>query len=220
MKPFIGAGALCLWYGAVIVHLSIMLLFAKRFIFDFKTANVFPSWFIAFVGIVTISVTAPAMDVPALGQIAFCVGLTLYFVALPLIVYRMSKAKSILEPLRLTTAIFTAPISLCLVGYLASFKQPNELLVYSMFAIALISYIYVTARMMSLIKIRFYPTYAAFTFPYVISAIAFRLTNAFLVERGIAVFAPLATISLWLAVAMVIYVIGHYVRYFRFWLKF
>jgi exfoliative toxin A/B len=197
-----------------------MLLFAKRFVLDFKLANVFPSWFIVFVGIVTVSVTAPAMDALPLGQAAFYLGFSLYFAALPLIAYKMSKTQTILEPLRLTIPIFTAPMSLCLVGYLSSFGQPNEMLVYLMLALVSVSYAYVSAQMISLLRIKFYPTYAAFTFPYVISAIAFRLANVFLVERGIHFFAPVATLSLWFAVAIVIYVLIHYVRYFRFWLKF
>jgi exfoliative toxin A/B len=106
------------------------------------------------------------------------------------------------------------------VGYFSSFELKNETLVYVMLAISVVSYIYATIMMFSLLKIKFYPTYAAFTFPYVISAIAFRLGNGFLVERGITFLAPFAQISVWLAVALVLYVLAHYVRYFRFWLQF
>ena len=121
---------------------------------------------------------------------------------------------------RFRIAIFTAPMSLCIVGYFSSFEQKSPMLIYVMLAIALASYLYVTVMMFSLLKIKFYPTYAAFTFPYVISAIAFRLGNAFLVERGIMFFAPIALISMYLAVAVVLYVLVRYVMYFRYWLKF
>ena len=132
----------------------------------------------------------------------------------------MSKPIYVLEPLRLTIAIFTAPMSLCIVGYFSSFERRNETLVYIMLAIAVISYIYVSIKMLYMLNVKFYPTYAAFTFPYVISATAFRLGNAFLAERGIGFFAPVAQISLWLAVAIVAYVFVHYIKFFRFILQF
>jgi exfoliative toxin A/B len=106
------------------------------------------------------------------------------------------------------------------VGYFNSFEQKNEALVYLMLGIALVSYLYVTVMMVSLLRIKFYPTFAGFTFPYVISALAFRLGNGFLTERGVTFFSPVAQVSEWLAVAIVLYVLIQYIRYFRFWLKF
>lgn len=220
IRPFAGLAAVYLWYAAAAAHLCIMLLFFKRFVWGFKAAAVYPSWFVAFVGIVVISVTAPAMGARAIGQAAFFAGFGLYFVALALVLYRMSKPAFVLEPLRLTTAIFTAPMSLCIVGYFSSFEQRNETLVFVMLAIALASYLYVSVKMLYMLRVKFYPTYAAFTFPFVISAAAFRLGDAFLAERGIAFFAPLAQVSLWLAAALVAYVFVQYVKFFRFVLKF
>ena len=220
IKPFVGNVAVWLWYAAIAVHVFIMLLFFKRFVLGFKIGTVFPSWFILFVGIVAASVTAPAMNARPFGQTIFYVGFTLYFVALILVIRRLIKVKGLPELARPTVAIFTAPMSLCIVGYFSSFEQKSELLVYTMLAIAVISYIYVTVTMFSLLRLKFYPTFAAFTFPYVISALAFRLGNGFLVERGLTFFGPVAQISLWLAVAVVLYVLVRYVLYFRFWLKF
>ena len=220
VKPFAENVAVFVWYAAVSAHLCMMLLFFKRFLHGFKLGTVFPSWFIVFVGIVVASVTAPAMGARPIGQAAFYLGFALYFAALALVVCRMIKVKLFPEPARPTIAIFTAPMSLCIVGYFNSFQQRNETLVYIMLSIAVISYLYVTVMMFFLLRIKFYPTYAAFTFPYVISAIAFRLGNAFLAERGITFFAPFAQISVWIAAAMVLYVLAHYIRFFWFWLKF
>ena len=221
IRPFAGDVAMYLWYAAAITHVFIMLLFFKRFLIGFKVGAVYPSWFIAFVGIVVVSVTAPAMNAHPIGQAAFYAGFALYFVALALVLYKMSKRIFVLEPLQLTTAIFTAPMSLCIVGYFSSFQERNETLVYAMPGIAIISYLYVTVKMLSTLLWKgFYPTYPAFTFPYVISALAFRLCNGFLVERGITFFAPVAQISMWIAVILVAYVFLHYIRFFRYVLSF
>jgi exfoliative toxin A/B len=218
---YVGSLTVYLWYAVAIMHVCIMLLFFKRFIIGFKIGTVYPSWFIAFVGIVIISVTAPTMGMRPLGQAAFYIGFTLYFIALALIILRMTKPIFVLEPLRLTIAIFTAPMSLLIVGYFTSFEQRSVILIYAMLAIAVLSYAYVTIKMLAtFLKIKFYPTYAAFTFPYVISALAFRLGDNFLTAQGHYFLAPLAAVSEWIAIAIVLYVFIHYIRFFRFVLKF
>jgi len=214
LKPYIGNAAVGMWYAAIIIHLGIMTLFFARFVLRFKWENVLPTWFVPLTGFVTISVCAPVMGALPLGQLAFYVGLILYFVTLLLVVYRLVKVKALPEPLRLTTAIFAAPMSLCLVGYLSSFAHPNEALVYFMLTIVIVSYAFVAVKMPSLLRIKFYPTYAAFTFPSVISAVAFRVGNAFLIERGLTLLTPMVGISLWAAIAVVAFVLAHYVRYF------
>jgi len=213
VKPFIGAAAIALWYAALVMQILIMLLFVKRFVVRFSIKTVFPSWFVTGVGIVVASITSPAMNIKAVGQIAFYIGFVLYFMMLPLVVYRMVKAKPIPEPALPTTAIFTAPMSLCLAGYMSVFEQPNAVLVYVMLAVCVISYLYVTVRMISLLKLKFYPTYAAFTFPYVISAVAFKSANAFLVKNGYTFFSFAPKFSEYMAIAVVIYVIVRYAAF-------
>jgi len=224
IRPYAGSFATGIWYAALALHICIMLVFIKRFVFGFKLGTVFPSWFIAGVGIVAASVTAPAMGAVFIGQIAFWTGFVLYFAILPLVVLQMNKVRVFPEPARKTIAIFTAPMSLLVVGYFSSFVSQghvNETLVYIMLAIAAISYIYVSCMMFSLLKIKFYPTYSGFTFPFVISAAAFRLGANFLAERhGLDFLITIADITMWIAVAVVIFVIQHYIRYFRFWLKY
>ncbi|MDR2518108.1 MAG: TDT family transporter [Spirochaetaceae bacterium] len=223
VKDYIHSGiAPVLWYAALALHIGIMLLFVKRFILGFKLGAVFPSWFITFVGIVAASVSAPAMNARLLGQIIFYIGFALYFIALVLVVWRMVKVKLFPEPARPTIAIFTAPMSLCIVGYFQSFapEQRNPLLIYLMLGIGLASYLYVLVMMIPLLRIKFYPTYAAFTFPFVISALAFRAGNGFLTAQGYGFFAPVMYASFWIALAFMVFVIIHYLRYFVFWLKF
>ena len=219
-RPFLGAAAVCLWYAAVITHVAIMLVFLKRFVFRLKLESVFPSWFVTYVGIVTASVTAPAIGARPVGQAAFFVGFTLFFAVLALNICRAIKIKQFPQPALPTIAICTAPMSLSTVGYMSSFQQHSEFFVYALLTAAATGYIFVSVMMISkLLKLKFYPSYAAFTFPYVISATAFRLGAAFLAERGLHFFAPAAHISLWIAIAMVLYVSVRYAIYFKGALK-
>ena len=214
--PYIGHGAVFLWYLAVAAHFLIMCLFIRRFIVGLKIQNVFPGCFVASVGIVTVSVTSPDMGALQLGQAIFYVGFTLYFFVLPLIVYRLIKLGGPPEPARPTLAIFAAPMCLCIVGYLSVFPQPNRMLLYGMLTVALIKYICVTVKMVSLIRLKFYPTFAAFTFPYVIGATAFKMGNDFLIANGYTFFSFVPVFSEALAVLIVAYV---FVRYAIFLLS-
>jgi len=220
LLPFIGIIAVFIWSAAVITHLCLMWLFFKRFVYNFSLKNVFPGWFVSFVGIVTVCVSAPVMGAVEIGKIAFYIGFPLYFVTLTLIIIRLIKVKEFPESARPTFVIFTAPMSLCIAGYFSSFENQNEILVYSMLVIAVASYIFVTIKMISLLRLKFYPTYSAFTFPYVISATAFRLAASFLEERGVYFFTYFANISLCIAILLVIYVLLRYILYFYRQLKF
>lgn len=214
INPYFSSITVCLWYAAIIIHIFLMLLFAKRFVCNFNIHNVFPGWFVVGGGIATASVTIPTMEMRTVGQIFFYIGIALYFILLPVIIYRMIKIKPLPEPICPTIAIFTAPMSMFIVGYFTSFEQQNTVLVYIMLVIAAVSYIYVSINMVFLLRLKFYPTYSAFAFPYVISAIAFRVVNTFLIKKGIDFFAFVPRISEWAAVAVVVYVLICYIKYF------
>jgi len=217
---FLGQAAEVIWYTALAVHVLIMLVFAKRFVIGFKLGTVFPTWFVAGVGIVTASVTAPA-GAQTIARIAFGVGFVLYFAVLLLVIIRMNKVRIFPEPARNTIAIFTAPMALLTVGYFNAFNEINPAFLYFLLIGAVVSYVYVSGMMFSLIKINFYPTCAAFTFPYVISAMAFRIGSRFIYNRhGIEFLIPIADMTMWIAVGVVVFVLVHYVRYFRFWLTY
>ena len=210
LHPQLNTIAHVIWYLAVAAQLALMALFAARFVRGFKLENVYPGWFVAFTGIVTVSVTAPVMDALPLGQTALIAGLILYPIALLLVVWRMVKLGPLPGPLRPTIATFTAPLSLSIVGYFLAFEQQNVTLLTILAICAVACYLYVTANMPKLLRLKFYPSCSAFTFPYVISATAFKWLNGFLIERGYRFFQPVQKVSEWIAVALVLYVLVRY----------
>ena len=209
-KPYIGFAAVVLWYASLAAHILMMLLFAARYLIGFKLQTVFPSWFVAGVGLVVASVTSPAVGAAHIGRMIFYIGFAVYFILLPTVILRMTTAGPFPEPARPTIAILTAPMSLCIVGYFNAFARPDIRLVALMLIIAVVSYLYVTVSMVSLLRLKFYPTYAAFTFPYVISAIAFKTANAALVDHGVHVFSFVPIVSEWAAIAVVAFVLVRY----------
>lgn len=109
--------------------------FTARFISHFKLHEVFPTYFICYVGIVVASVTSPTFGNGGSGPSAVLVRIACYVVLLGLVTYRYMKHE-IPESARPLFCIYTAPMSLSLVGYLATAPQPNLVFVLAMLVLA------------------------------------------------------------------------------------
>ena len=175
--------ALYSWYTGIILHSLFILFFTLKFFRNFDIKKVFPSYFIVYVGIVVASVTAPAFNNIKLGQRLFYFGFISYLILLPIISYRVFKIGKIKEPALPTLAIFTAPAGLCLAGYMSSFPEKNIMLLGCLITLTIISITAVTIYLPKMLSVGFYPSFSAFTFPFVITAIALKLTSNYLINE-------------------------------------
>jgi len=215
LKPLSQSIAFALWTIGVALHAALIIWFSKKFVLNFKIKQVFPSWFIVYVGIAVASVTAPAFKMTNIGQLAFWFGFITYIILLPLILYRTVKVKEMPEPTLPTLVIFAAPASLLLAGYMNSFETKSMAIVWFLAALSIIMYIAAIIMLPRLLKLKFYPSYSAFTFPLIISGIAMKLTNGFLTKSGIPVKWLNYLVKFQEAVAVIItlYVLYRYIRF-------
>ena len=215
LKPYAGQLAYIMWLIGISMHLILILWFTKKFVFSFKIKQVFPSWFIVYVGIVVASVTAPAFSMHSVGQVSFWFGFVTYLILLPIVIYRVLKVKEMPEPSLPTLAIFAAPASLLLAGYMNSFKVKNMTIVWFLVALSIIMYVSVIIKMFKLLRLKFYPSYSAFTFPLIISGIAMKLTNGFLNKsgQGIQSLQYLIKFQEVIGVVIVLYVLVRYIQF-------
>ncbi|MCC6099666.1 MAG: hypothetical protein SOI23_03385 [Atopobiaceae bacterium] len=104
--------------------------------------------------------------------------------------------------------IYAAPASLCVAGYVQSGQPRSLLLAYVLLAIASCIYVVVLLRLPRLLRLPFYPSYASFTFPFVISAIATKQVGAVLAKAGMSIawLGVVATVETALAAALCLYV--------------
>lgn len=215
VKPYIPAAAYGVWLLGLVMHVVLIIYFTKKYILNFNMKKVFPSYFVVYVGIVSGSVTAPVFDLAHWGQHIFWFGLISYLILLPIVLYRVFIIREMQESTIPTLTIFAAPASLCLAGYLNSFQEKNIMIVGFLGALSLIMFIAVMACIPKMLKLKFYPSYSAFTFPFVITAIAIKGTNAFLanIGRGIPSLAYFVKfLELW-GVGMVLYVLIRYINF-------
>lgn len=215
LKPLSQSIAFALWTIGVALHIALIIWFSKKFVLNFKIKQVFPSWFIVYVGIAVASVTSPAFKMNNIGQLAFWFGFITYVILLPVILYRTIKIKEMPEPTLPTLVIFAAPASLLLAGYMNSFETKSMAIVWLLAALSIIMYIAAIIMLPRLLKLKFYPSYSAFTFPLIISGIAMKLTNGFLTKSGspVAWLGYLVKFQEAVAVIMTLYVLYRYIKF-------
>lgn len=184
IKPLHANVAYFVWIFGIILHLFLMMQFTYRFIKNFKIKQVFPSWFIVYVGIAVTSVTGKAFN-QTIGQLAFWFAFITYLILLFVVSKRIFIVKEIPEPALPTLIIYSAPGSLCLAGYLNAFDNKNIILFWFLLILSQLIYAMTIIKLTGLLKLKFYPSYAAFTFPLVISAFALKLSNSFLTNQNL-----------------------------------
>ena len=184
IKPYIGPSAIYIWYFAIGLHIVLIVYFTKKFIFNFDIKKVFTSYYIVYVGIAVASVSAPVFEKTNIGTMAFWFGLISCLILLVVVTNRYIKHKEVPAPAQPLFCIYTAPVSLCLAGYIQSVQPKSVAMIGFLSVLSLVIYIVVLFQLSKYLKMPFFPSYAAFTFPFVISAIGTKMTLACLGNMG------------------------------------
>ena len=131
---------------------------------------------------------------------------------------RITKSKEMPESTIPLLTIMTAPGSLCLAGYISMGGHLYMPLVVFLLILSQCIYGIVVVNLYKIMQVTFYPSYAAFTFPLVISATALVKVKPLFAEKvGLtSLLNILSTFELLLAVAIVSYV---FIRYCIFYSK-
>ena len=192
VKPFIGKAAYYIWLLAIILHIILIIYFTVKFVLKLQMPKVFASYYIVYVGIAVAAVTL--------------------IVLLVLVTYRYVKFKEVPDPAKPLICIYAAPTSLCIAGYVQSVTPKSYGFLMAMFVVATVIYIFTLVKAVGYLKMPFFPSYAAFTFPFVISAIASKQTMACAANMGhpMPFLQYVVLIETIIAVALVVYT---YVRF-------
>jgi exfoliative toxin A/B len=179
LKPFSPKGSVALWLMAIGLYLCIMIVYTLKHVLPFKSEKVLASYFVTYVGIVVVSVTSKTMGYAMIGQIAFYFGLISYCLLLPMVIYRYVKFPKMPEPIQPLIMIFAAPANLLVVGYVKVMTHYNGTLLLILIIIGWLTTLFSLSQLPKLIKSGFYPSYAAFTFPIVIGALASKVYSSY-----------------------------------------
>ena len=161
-----------LWLAAVIMHLLFLVVFIFHRINNFKMHHMLPSWFVPPVGIIVADVAFPGGHFLPLATTLLYFGLISYAILLPLMLYRIIFFDEIPNAAKPTIAIFAAPASLSLAGYLTITPAPSPIVVMLLLGIAILMTVMVYFAFIKLFLLPFNAGFAAFTFPMAIGSTA------------------------------------------------
>ena len=184
VKPFIGQAAFYIWILAILLHVALIIYFTVKFVVKLQMPKVFASYYIVYVGIAVASITAPAYEQLKIGAAAFWFGFVCLLALLVLVTIRYVKYPNVPDPAKPLICIYAAPISLCIAGYVQSVTPKSAGFLLGMFVVACVLYVFALVKAIGFLKMPFFPSYASFTFPFVISAIASKQTMARLANLG------------------------------------
>ena len=202
-----------IWWVGLIINIIIYLYFLFKFAFKGNMKFVFPTWGVITCGFVVASVTAPLFEKVELGQWLFWIGLIGGLIVLPFMLIRVYKMRDLPAPALPTITVLCAPFSLLVAGYVSSFQgQHNVTLLTALLILAQVIYITTVVQVPRFIKGGFYPTFAALTFPLVISALSFKLAAPVLGWTS-PVVTGLITLETIIATVVVFYVLFAYLKF-------
>lgn len=210
-----------LWLVAAIGQVAIIVYFVKTFIWKkhVTISTIFPSWLILFVGTAVMPLTAGDLS-SMLTKFIVIFAIVAFLILVPIIITRGFIRKDLPEPTIPMLTILTAPASLSLAAYLKQFDGSVAIAI-TLFIIAQCLFILVLTKLPSALKLPFYPSYAAFTFPLVITATATHALVPFLESHQMSYswLPALATFELIFSALIVCYVFFRYINYLVFQLK-
>lgn len=215
IKPFVGGAAYGIWLFAIGLHVVLIFYFTLQFILKLQMPKVFASYYIVYVGIAVAAITAPVYEKAWIGQAAFWFGLATLILLLILVTVRYVKYPDVPEPAKPLICIYAAPTSLCIAGYVQSVPEKSYGMLMGMFAVACVLYVFALVKAAGYLKLPFYPSYASFTFPFVISAIAAKQTMACLANMGrpMPVLQYVVLVETILAVVFVVYTLIRFLQF-------
>ena len=213
LMPFMPGISYTIWIIGIVLHILLIIYFTYHFIVhNFDISNVYPSYWIVYVGITMAAITANVHGINDADFIFFIIGFIGMLVSTPLVLYREFIYDKIPEMNRPLTCIFTALFSILIVGYVNSADIISNEFLTVLYTIASIFYIFAIYKLIRNIKIKFYPSFAAFTFPFVISALA---TKGVLGTLKIGLLNYVLTLQTVIATVLVVYVLIKYIKFLK-----
>lgn len=214
LKAFMPILSYSVWIIGVVLHILLMIYFTYRFVIrEFNINTVYPSWWIVYVGITMAAITANVHGIHEADFIFFIIGFISMLVTTPVIFYRYIRYPNKTAMNKPLICIFTALFSILIVGYLNSAESISNEFLMTLYILACIFYIFSLYKFIDYRNIDFYPSFAAFTFPFVISALA---------TKGVVRnFAPniilenILTVETLIALVLVTYVVMRYIKFLK-----
>lgn len=173
-----------LWAVALGLHAVHILVFTYRNVIKKRDINTFvPSWFVTYNGIMVSCVVGGAMNAAGILKYVVYYGIGIYFILIPFMIWRLITVE-VKPAVYHTMAVVLAPCSLCVVSYLNVISNPNQMVVFLLYACVLASLIFILIKLPKFFAVPFTPGFAGMTFPMAIGIVATNKMTGFLNGNG------------------------------------
>jgi exfoliative toxin A/B len=214
LQPFMPSIAYAIWIIGIVLHILLVIYFTYHFIIrNFDISTVYPTYWIVYVGITMGAITANLHGIHDIDFIFFLMGFAGMLATTPLVLYREFVYRKIPKANRPLTCIFTALFSILIVGYLNSAQNISNEFAIGLYFLACIFYLFAFYKMTRNITMEFYPSFSAFTFPFVISALATK-GIASIIKTNV-ILNSVLNIEIVIATVLVVYVLAKYVVFLK-----
>ena len=182
MAAFLFAGRLPLaqtdlsiaWIVVLIgLYIAYIIFFSLRFLHPLSLNQVFPSWFVIYVGPAISLVTVPASVPTSIKVLILGVTALATLALFPLVLWRMRQI-AIPHLYRSILAILAAPLALLITSSIKSGQRPDTILLVGLLIFSQLFFFFALGLFTRLVNKGFVPLFAAFSFPLVNSINAFK----------------------------------------------
>lgn len=214
ISPNLSFFGYAIWILGLCLHILLMIYFTYRFVIrDFDINTVYPSYWIVYVGITMGAITANVHGINQIDFLFFTIGFISMLITTPVIIYRYIKYPEIPDMNKPLTCIYTALFSILIVGYLNSAETISNTFAIILYIISCIFYLFALYKLVTFRNIEFYPSFSAFTFPFVISALATKGIVTKISSNLITT--NILTIETIIATVLVVYVLIKYLKFLK-----
>ena len=171
--PLAQTGLSVTWIGLLGLYIAYIIFFSLRFMRPLSLNQVFPSWFVVYVGPAISLVTVPASVPTSIkGLILGITGLAT-LALFPLVLWRMRQIAipHLYQPI---LAILAAPLALLITSSIKSNQRPATIILLVLLLFSQVFFFYALNLFVKLVRKGFIPLFAAFSFPLVNSVNAFK----------------------------------------------
>ena len=171
--PLAQIGLSVTWVGLLGLYIAYIIFFSLRFLRPLALEQVYPSWFVVYVGPAISLVTVPdGIPNSIKGLILGLTGLAT-LALFPLVLWRMKQIAipHLYQPI---LAILAAPLALLITSSIKSNQRPATIILVGLFVFSQIFFFFALRLFARLVNKGFIPLFAAFSFPLVNSVNAFK----------------------------------------------
>lgn len=198
-----------IWLVGVLLHVLLIIYYTYYYVVkSFNIENYYGSLWVVYIGLTMGAITGGILNLESIAWIFFVFGFCVMIPSIVIVSYRYIKYPVLVDANKPLICIYTAIFNILTVGYYYTFNPLNNTFITVLYIIGLCLYIFSLYKALSYIRLPFYPSYSAFTFPFVISAISSSKLSLIYADNTLLV--GITLIQTVIATILVIYVLYQY----------